>query len=264
MAPLSLYLLHQGVLITPLRMLHYSRAAARCNNRTLVASDPLFLGTCRLRYLLKLLLALVPLTSPASCAIPLSSLLLQVRKQRECLLASYSEVAIEIETQYQDLVSVYQKEQTLKACLNNSTDGSKFADVWHMLGEKFTPLRDFAGGLATVSPSTATVESDFSLIKWEKNKFRSAPTDFSLEGILHYKQYEAIQSIIQSRLAICSGPEQPQNSSRTHYQRSLWLPSCSSDTVRLISATWNICTLYYALVRNTCIYCKIQLFTEAF
>jgi hypothetical protein len=115
-----------------------------------------------------------------------------VRKQRECLLASYSEVAIEIETPYQDLVSVYQKEQTLKVCLDNCTYCSKFADVWHLLGEKFTPLRDFAGGLATVSPSTATVEPDFSPMKWEKNKFRSAQTDFSLEGILLYKQYEAI------------------------------------------------------------------------
>jgi hypothetical protein len=192
MPPLSLYLQHQGDLITPLRILHYSREAARCNNRTLVASDPWFLGTCRLRYLLELLLALVPLTSPASRAIPLSSLLSQVRKQRECLLAPYSEAAIEIEAQYKDLVSVYQKEQTLKACLDHSTDCSKFADVWHLLGEKFTPRRDFAGGLATVSPSTATVESDFSLMKWEKNKLRSSQTNFSLEGILHYKQYEAV------------------------------------------------------------------------
>jgi hypothetical protein len=173
-------------------MLHYSRAAASCYNRNLVASGPWFLGTCRLRCLLELLPALVPLTSPASRAIPLSSLLSQVRKQRECLLASYSEAAIEIETQYQDLVSVYQKEQTLEACLDNCTDCSKCADVWHLLGEKFTPLRDFSGGRATVSPSTATVESDFSLMKWEKNKFSSVQTDFSLDGILHYKQYEAI------------------------------------------------------------------------
>jgi hypothetical protein len=75
--------------------------------------------------LLEFLLALVPLMSPASRAIPLSSLLSQVRKQRECLLAFYSEAAIEIETQYQDLVSVYQKEQTLKACLDNCADCSK-------------------------------------------------------------------------------------------------------------------------------------------
>jgi hypothetical protein len=64
--------------------------------------------------------------------------------------------------------------------------------AWHLLGEKFTLLRGFAGGLATVSPSTAAVESDFSLIKWEKNEFRSALADFSLEGILHCKQNKAV------------------------------------------------------------------------
>jgi hypothetical protein len=55
---------------------------------------------------------------------------------------------------------------------------SKFDDVWCWLGEKVTLLRDFAGGLATVFPSTATVESDFSLMKWEKSKFKFALTDF--------------------------------------------------------------------------------------
>jgi hypothetical protein len=80
----------------------------------------------------------------------------------------------------------------LKACLDKCTACSTFDDAWHLLGEKFTLLRDFAGGLATVFPSTAAVESDFSLIKWEKNELRSALTEFSLEGILHCKQYKAV------------------------------------------------------------------------
>jgi hypothetical protein len=33
------------------------------------------------------------------------------------------------------------------------------------------------------------VESDFSLINWEKDDYRAGLTDFSLEGILHSKQY---------------------------------------------------------------------------
>jgi hypothetical protein len=70
-----------------LRMLHYSTAAARCNKRTLVASETWFLETCRRRYLPELLPALVPVMNPASCAIPLSLLLSQVRKQQEHLLA---------------------------------------------------------------------------------------------------------------------------------------------------------------------------------
>jgi hypothetical protein len=60
-----------------------------------------------------------------------------------------------------------------------------------LLGEKFTLLRDFAGGIATLFPSSATVKSGFFLIKWENNELRSALTDFSLEGNLHCKQYKA-------------------------------------------------------------------------
>jgi hypothetical protein len=49
-----------------------------------------------------------------------------------------------------------------------------------LLGEQFTLLSDFAWGLATVFPSAAAVEPDFSLIKWETNEFRSAFTSFLL------------------------------------------------------------------------------------
>jgi hypothetical protein len=72
-----------------------------------------------------------------------------------------------------------------------------------LYGEKFTLLRDFAAGFASVFPPIATVDSDFSVFKWEENKFRSALTDISLEGILHYRQYEALRHKTEySRLAI--------------------------------------------------------------
>ena len=44
-------------------------------------------------------------------------------------------------------------------------------------------------------PGTATVESDFSLVQYEKNSFRSCLADISLEGILHCKQFEAAESL---------------------------------------------------------------------
>jgi hypothetical protein len=99
----------------------------------------------------------------------------------------------------------------LQACLDNCTDCSKFDDVWHLLGEKFTLLIDFAGGLASVFSRSATVES-FSLPKLEKNKFRSALlADISLGGILHYRQYEGVlnQKTEYSRMAICTRHGQP-------------------------------------------------------
>ncbi|KAI2502209.1 hypothetical protein MHU86_12261 [Fragilaria crotonensis] len=55
------------------------------------------------------------------------------------------------------------------------------------LGSIQTILKQFFGGLANVFPGT--VESDFSLINWEKDDYRTILTDLSLEGILHCKQY---------------------------------------------------------------------------
>ena len=50
----------------------------------------------------------------------------------------------------------------------------------------------FSGGLATVFPGTAEVESDFSVLKYEKNSFRTRSLDLMLEGIMHCKQYGAL------------------------------------------------------------------------
>ena len=47
----------------------------------------------------------------------------------------------------------------------------------------------------TVFPGTFTVESDFLLVGWEKDAFRSALTDLSLEGILHSKQFLELNSL---------------------------------------------------------------------
>jgi hypothetical protein len=97
--------------------------------------------------------------SPSDPGVPLQT---QLQKQRERLLASFSEAEIEkIEHQHQDLVTAYQEEQTLKACLDNRTLCSTLDNALHLRGEMFALLRDFAGGLAIAFPSTATVKSAF-------------------------------------------------------------------------------------------------------
>jgi hypothetical protein len=55
-----------------------------------------------------------------------------------------------------------------------------FRESWKLLEGRFEELVDCAGGLATKFPGTATVESDFSVIGWEKDIYRSALTGFSL------------------------------------------------------------------------------------
>jgi hypothetical protein len=42
---------------------------------------------------------------------------------------------------------------------------------------------EFCGGLASPFPNTAIVESDFSVLKWEKDLHRSNITPFHLKGL---------------------------------------------------------------------------------
>jgi hypothetical protein len=56
-------------------------------------------------------------------------------------------------------------------------------------------LRRFWAGLATVFPNSTSVESDFSILKWELDEFRKSLLDLSLEGIFQAKQFEMLDSI---------------------------------------------------------------------
>ena len=61
---------------------------------------------------------------------------------------------------------------------------------------RFEILRDFCGGIATVFANTVSVESDFSILGWEKDQYRLSLTDLSLEGILHCKQYKKLGDLV--------------------------------------------------------------------
>jgi hypothetical protein len=63
------------------------------------------------------------------------------------------------------------------------------------------------GGLATAFPSAAAVESDFYIIKREKNEFRKALTEFSLKGIVHGNQYKAALTHKTEKMGNLDPPE---------------------------------------------------------
>ena len=72
-------------------------------------------------------------------------------------------------------------------------------DVWTGLGLYPRAIRASANlmwrlGLASL-PGTATIESEFSIVKWEKDAYRTGLTDFSLEGILQAKHFSKFNSI---------------------------------------------------------------------
>jgi hypothetical protein len=69
-----------------------------------------------------------------------------------------------------------------------------FSDVWKTPSIKdwFLELMEFCGGLASPFSNMATVESDFSVLKWEKDLHRLNIIPFSLERILHCHQIRSL------------------------------------------------------------------------
>jgi hypothetical protein len=74
-------------------------------------------------------------------------------------------------------------------------------EAWNCLKGHFMQLRQLCSGLATTFPNTTSIESDFSIVKWEKNDSHSSLTSLSLAGIMHVKQFEQIKMIKRQSFA---------------------------------------------------------------
>ena len=122
-----------------------------------------------------------------------------VAEQTRQLLCLKTESNMEIiQEEHRELISAYRSEEPLCDTINSSMSTDSFIDGWKCIGSgRFEKLKEFCGGLGTVFPGTATIESDFSIVNLEKNDYRAALTDLSLEGILHLKQLTTIQSFVK-------------------------------------------------------------------
>ena len=73
-----------------------------------------------------------------------------------------------LELQHHELLLLYPYNSDLQSELNKCDHITSFESGWAVLGQlqvkKFTILRDFCGGIASVFPNTVTVESDFSIL----------------------------------------------------------------------------------------------------
>ena len=88
-----------------------------------------------------------------------------------------------LERQHQYLLIEYQRDTTLQSALDNCDGHTSFETGWSIVDtKKFNVLRDFCGGMASIFPNTATVESDFSILGWEKDEYRKSLTDL-LSGL---------------------------------------------------------------------------------
>jgi hypothetical protein len=91
-------------------------------------------------------------------------------------------------------LSVY-SESSLSGQLAKHGPTTGFDDAWRPVGLRFPLLKQFCGELASVFPGTATHESDFSILNWEFDEYRSSFTEFSLEGIMQCKQFKMLSSM---------------------------------------------------------------------
>ena len=74
--------------------------------------------------------------------------------------------------------------------------GAAYRYAWNVLHNMYLLLERFVGSLATIFPGTSTVESNFSVIKYEKTSNHMCLSDASLEGIIHAKQYRRMRSLV--------------------------------------------------------------------
>ena len=102
----------------------------------------------------------------------------------------------QIKEDHQKLLRAVSSESQFKASLLERSDcKTTFRESWALYRNRFDKLQLFAGGLNSMFPNTATVESDFSVIGVKKNVYHKSLTDFLLEGILHAKQFESLCSL---------------------------------------------------------------------
>ncbi len=70
-----------------------------------------------------------------------------------------------------------------------------FNTRWDDLKGRFENLRMFYGGLANAFANTTSVESNFSILKWEKDDFQQSMMNLMLEGIFQAKQRRVVMGI---------------------------------------------------------------------
>ena len=122
-------------------------------------------------------------------------------QQRLRLKQTFSDEEVEkIDTQFRNLRLAFKEQSGFAEMLQNAQEScavQSFERCWGPLGNDYGELRRFCGGIASVMPTTASIESDFSLINWTKDPSSQSLTDFSLESILHCKQYKQLSRLFE-------------------------------------------------------------------
>ncbi len=98
----------------------------------------------------------------------------------------------EITDQHKLLIRAVNTEPALRSAFEASAKKPFFL-AWRPAGQRFDALRMFAGGLGAVMPTTSRVEGGFSLMGYRKDSYCASMSNFSLEGVMHSMQFDALQ-----------------------------------------------------------------------
>ncbi|GMF27015.1 unnamed protein product [Phytophthora fragariaefolia] len=114
-----------------------------------------------------------------------------------------SDVEVHVIVQQLSLLRrAYAYDNILRLALDTLDDETTtFDERWGTVGEGYDLVKQFCGDLASTFPNTATVESDFLVLGWEKDEYRRSITDFSLEDVMHYKQFKAFRELVERLIA---------------------------------------------------------------
>ena len=101
----------------------------------------------------------------------------------------------QIERDHKDLLKSFIEESATKALIKKHDVKTMFNNAWNDLPRRFLHLRDSCGGFGSAFANTTSVESDFSVLKWEKDDFCQSMTNLTLEGIFQTKQSDMLGCI---------------------------------------------------------------------
>ena len=99
-----------------------------------------------------------------------------------------------MEASHRDLINMYRSDDAMRNEIDKHDANTLFNDDWDCV-PRFKRLRAFCGGLATIFPSTKSVESDFLILKWELDDFRTALMHLSLKGIFQANQRAILKQV---------------------------------------------------------------------
>jgi hypothetical protein len=93
----------------------------------------------------------------------------------------------QVEAEHRELLQLYNSDTILCDIIDKHDHTTTFNDTWDCAPGRFERLRSFYSGLVTVLTNTTSIESDFSILKWELDENRTTLMHLSLEGIFQAK-----------------------------------------------------------------------------